>query len=173
METSSGWQVKAGEYLQPEIGGGPRVAKKLERDLRAVGIIGDNEFLVPSKYMQLDANGNIPKGVTNQIRANLRTSRYDTASHSSRGGSRRPSAKKFSFFYFTRRGIKGQKLTAIWELYGRGAGSGHTVPALIVVKAAPKYKKIFDMQAVVERDLDEKFAQAFAVGMEKALATAR
>jgi len=160
----------ASYYLQPQMAGGPRPAKGLEREMRAVGMLGNNEFLVPSRFMKLDQYGNVGRGVVNAVRANLRTMRFDPASQTPRGGPRRKvSAKKFSMFYFTRRGVRGQRLTAIWQRFT----GGHAVPAFIVVAAAPSYRKRFDQAPVVQREVDKNFRPEFEAAYARAVATAR
>jgi hypothetical protein len=170
MQNIGGRGTPAGEYLQPQMEGGPRPAKGLEREMRAVGMLGNNEFLVPSRFMKLDQYGNVGRGVVNAVRANLRTMRFDAASQTPRGGPRRKvGAKKFSMFYFTRAGVRGQRLTAIWQRFT----GGHAVPAFIVVAAAPRYRKRFDQAPVVQREVDKNFRPEFEAAYARAVATAR
>lgn len=155
----------AGTYLQPQMAGGPRPAKGVEKLMRNKRLIGPNEFIVPSKFMALDAYGNVSRGKIQQITANLRID-YDPLKHT-KGGVK--TGKKKTQFFFTRQGVRGQRLTAIWERYP----GGQAVPAFIVVSGAPKYRKRFDPNALAERIVQQNFAHEFDNAMIKALATTR
>lgn len=169
MENIGGRGTPAGKYLQPQMAGGPRPAKGLELLLRARGILGNNEFLVPSKFMKLDQYGNVSRGTVQKILANLQATR-DVYSRTPSGGAR--GGKKKAEFFFTRKGVRGQRHTMIWQTFG-AKGKHNAVPALIVVKAAPQYRKRFDQQAVVERVVAQSFPVEFDNAMIKALATSR
>jgi hypothetical protein len=146
--------------------GSVRGAKGLERLLRSRGILAANEFLVPSQSQKLDQYGNVPRGTIQKILANLQAS-FDPHSRTPSGGAR--GGKKKADYFFTRTGIRGARLTAIWQRFP----SGHAVPAFIVVKSAPQYKKRFDLDQVVKRVVETSFKQAFEDGFAKAKATAR
>lgn len=156
----------AGQYLQPLLGGTARPAKRLEVLLRARGIIGSGEFLVPSTAQKLDAYGNVSRGTIQKILANLQAG-FDPLSRTPTGGAR--GGKKKAEYYFTRKGIRGQRLTAIWHRYP----GGHAVPAFVVVSGAPKYKKQIDLGKVVETTVHRHFAAAFANGYAIAARSAR
>lgn len=150
----------AGVYLQPEIQGIPRGAKGLENALRGIGMIGPGEFLVPSRFMKLDRYGNVPRGEYNKIRANLRTSRVDPASHTPSHGAR-GGKKKAEYFWHRRGGGSysrlGNQMTAIWKRIS----NGRAVPAFIVIGSAPKYRKVFEPGRVVQREVDKRFIAEF------------
>jgi hypothetical protein len=156
----------AGMYLQPLMGGAPRPAKRLESLLRARGLLGSNEFIVPSSAQRLDAFGNVSRGVLQKIIANLQAS-FDPLNRTPSGGAR--GGKKKAEYYFTRRGIRGQTITAIWH---RLPG-GHAFPAFIVVSGAPKYKKQLSIDKTVETSVRKNFQAAFARAYAQAASTAR
>ena len=141
-------------FLSPHIEGGPRSAKRLEVLLRRFDMLGPNEFVVPSKYMRLDGYGNISRGTIQQITANLRIN-MDSLNNTKGGvdtsGGKSKAARNRTQFYFTRRGVRGQKHSIIWQRFTRG----HAVPALIVVSGAPRYRNRFPFaetaQATVAR----------------------
>jgi hypothetical protein len=166
----------ASVYLQPQMESGPRPAKRLELLMRQRGMLSGNEFLVPSQFMKLDEYGNVPRGVINQVIANLCVS-FDPLGDTPSGGSkrsdgsgkRRQGVRQFTMFYFTRRGVRGARMTAIWQRFVRN----HAQPAFIVVSASPKYRKRFDQQAVVQREVDKNFRNEFDIAYARAMATAR
>ena len=64
--------VPAWKYLGPQIVGGGRAAKRLERALYHAGYLGPREFVVPGKSARLDRYGNLRGGQVVQILAYLR-----------------------------------------------------------------------------------------------------
>lgn len=156
----------AGVYLQPHMDGGPRSAKRLEVLLRARGLISSGEFLVPSQFVKLDQYGNVPRGTVQKMLANLQAS-FDPYTRTPSGGAR--GGKKKADYFFTRRGVRGQRLTAIWQNFG-AAAQHHAVPAMIVVTSAPQYKKRFDHVMPVQRVVDQNFRQKFDISYARAIA---
>jgi len=54
-------KVSAANILRTHIEGGDRIIlKNSEIHLRIVGVLKSNQYVVPSKHIQLDANGNVP-----------------------------------------------------------------------------------------------------------------
>jgi len=157
----------ASTYLQPQMRGGIRPAKGLEKLLRERHLIGPNEFVVPSKFMRLDQYGNVPRGIIQQILANLHAYR-DPLQRTTKKTITQRNQKKKTAFYFTRKGVRGQRMTAIWQ---RFSTRGHAVPAFIVVSGAPKYRKRFDPNFLAERVVHQNFPMEFDAAMIKALAT--
>lgn len=158
----------AGVYLQPLMSGGPRPPKRFEALLRSRGLIGRDEFVVPSKFQRLDQYGNVPRSVVQKVLANLRAG-FDPLSHTPTGGAR--GGKKKADYFFTRAGIRGQRLTAIWQNFGSRGGQ-RAVPAFVIVKARPHYKRIFDQEKVVSNELKRRFAVEFDAAYRHAIATA-
>lgn len=65
-------QRGAVNWLQPEIEGGGRAQKAFERAIRGLGVMDGTQFIVPGRYAQLDAYGNISRGQLMQILSQLR-----------------------------------------------------------------------------------------------------
>lgn len=156
----------AGEYLQPQMAGGPRAPKRLERLLRTRGLLGNNEFLVPSKFQKLDSHGNVSRGTIQKILSNLQAT-FDPYQRTPTGGARE--GKKKGEYFFTRKGIRGARHTMIWRRYS----AARAVPAFIVVASAPKYRKRFDQPAVVQRVVRARFPNELRSALDKAVATSR
>lgn len=155
----------AGSYLQPHMEGGARGAKGLESLLRRRGLLSAGEFVVPSSYVPRDRYGNVSRGTIQKILANL-GALTDAYSNTPKGGAR--GGKKKSEYFFTRRGIRGARLTAIWQ---RRASSA--MPVFIVVSGAPTYRRVFDHVKVVQREVNRRFAAEFEKAMAFALQTAK
>lgn len=64
---SSGGNISAGKYLQPEVFGGSRGQKKFERALQAKGLIPNGFVAVPTDKAPLDSYGNVPGSYFVQI----------------------------------------------------------------------------------------------------------
>ena len=62
----------ARRYLAPHIEGGPRPTKRLEAALQKSGHLPVGHFILPTSNMPLDAYGNAPRTVINQILSQLR-----------------------------------------------------------------------------------------------------
>lgn len=169
MENIGGRGTPAGKYLQPEMEGSARQSKGLERLLSARGLISNGEYLVPSKFIKLDQYGNVPKGVVQKMIANLDAG-FDRYNNTPSGGAR--GGKKKAEYFFTRRGVRGARMTAIWQNFGV-KGKQHAIPAFIVVRSAPRYKKTFDHVSVVKQYVELNFPVAFEAAYAKAKATAR
>ena len=155
-----------GYYLKPLLAGSARPAKGLELLMRARGLIDSGEFIVPSTAQKLNQYGNVSAGVIQKISANLRVT-FDKYSRTPSGGAR--GGKKKAEYYFTRRGVRGQTLTAIWHRFP----GGHAFPAFIVVSGAPRYKKQINLKNIVDTSVRKHFAAAFANRYAQAARTAR
>lgn len=155
----------AGDYLQPHMQGGARGAKGLETLLRRRGLLGAGEFVVPSSYAPRDAYGNVSLSTIKKILANL-GALTDAYSNTPKGGGR--GGKKKSEYFFTRRGVRGARLTAIWRRAGDSA-----IPMFIVVSGAPTYRRVFDHVKVVQKEVNRRFPVEFDKALKLALQTAR
>ena len=140
-------------FLAAQVLGGARKPKRMEQLLRSRGLIGNDEFLVPSKFQPLDAFGNVPRSVVQKVLANLQAN-FDPKQNTPTGGAR--GGKKKGEYFFTRKGIRGAHLTAIW----RRTGAGNAVPAFVVTRA-PKYRKRLAFEATVNRTVIEKWPREF------------
>lgn len=85
-------QRAAVRWLRPEIEGGGRPQKAFERAIRGLGVMDGTQFIVPGRYAQLDAYGNISRGQLMQILSQLRT--FTGAETVSRNLPRRDGDKK-------------------------------------------------------------------------------
>lgn len=155
----------AGAYLQPHMQGGARAPKGLELLLRRRGLLGATEFVVPSSYVPRDRFGNVSRGTIQKILANV-GALTDAHSNTPTGGAR--GGKKKSEYFFTRRGVRGARLTAIWQ---RRADTA--IPVFIVVSGAPTYRRVFDHAKVVQTEVNRRFAGEFQKALAFAIKTAR
>ena len=148
-------------YLQPQVEGGQRNAKGIERKLRALGILGPNEFVVPGTGARRNRYGNIPRAQYSKLLADVQGANVGFAQGF---GQATTTVGRKRYFYNPNLRPRG-----IWERYGRG---GRKVrPFLVFVKRAPVYKKRFPFNEIVERTfdryLDEQFEIAFQRGLQR------
>lgn len=74
-DNPSGKGTPADRYLAPQIYGGGRRQKGMERALQAARLMQPNQFAVPAAGAQLDANGNVKRSQIVQILSQLRLQR--------------------------------------------------------------------------------------------------
>jgi hypothetical protein len=65
----------ADRYLAPQIFGGSREQKGMEKALQAAGLMADGDYAVPAAGAQLDANGNVRRSQIVQILSQLKVQR--------------------------------------------------------------------------------------------------
>jgi hypothetical protein len=130
-------------FLGPQIIGGDRKHKRLEKAFVAAGILNEGSFLIPGKGARKDQFGNMQRQQIQEILAQTRTYR-DTQQRSKkksgRGGNQ----------YFVGRSFDGPG-----RIVYRGV-TGRAIPVLIPVKNV-SYKKRFDFFGVVGREFDKNF----------------
>lgn len=133
-------------FLLPEVEGGGRRDKGLEKALRYAGILRSGERVVPSREIALDAYGNVPGGkvrsILNQLRASTGKGAGVFAGEVGMGRTR-----------------------GIWLRAGKGKGRKIT-PLFIFTKAAPKYRPRLDFNAVAERTAKKHFLNEFTKASE-------
>ncbi len=161
------------DALIPQIEGGQRKAKGSERTLRRAGIIGSDEFLVPSRTAPLDRYGNIRKGTMNKILADL-------SAHRSAGfqANRRFDASRQYIFADLghMKGIfrvKGGFRSGGAKANIGGVGSKAWSLMFIVVKGAPSYRKRFKFYESADKYFSKHFDDSFTKWFHKALKTKR
>lgn len=74
-DNPSGKGTPADRYLGPQIVGGNRAQKGMERALQRAGLLGATEFAVPAAGAQLDGNGNVKRSQIVQILSQLKLQR--------------------------------------------------------------------------------------------------
>ena len=119
-------------YLNPQIEGGPRPAKRSEKLLRDRGILPPGMFIVPGAGARMDSHGNMSRGQMQQILAQVRAY-FDPLQ-------RTPQGRRTEYFHAVIGGTNG-----IWR---RRAGG--MVPVLVFVKQ-PQYRARFRFYSTVER----------------------
>lgn len=153
-------------YLQPEIEGGGRGLKGLERLFTR----GASEFLVPGGGMRLDSYGNASRAQLKQIIA----------------AQRKADGKDRKGIFIVYPGSKSHLKPGVYQRMGlttkitRSKGKAVRaekrtggLKALMVFTTRATYRPIYDMQGVVTRVVEAEFGKQFTAQLDHALSTAK
>lgn len=157
-------------FLGPEIYGGLRGQKGFERGLQGAGILPAGWIAVPSKAVQLDANGNVPRSLYRQVLSQLRVQRV--GGHESRTGGAADDKKKRAKtiarqggeFFAGRPGGKGSKHPlGIWFRQGISFDDHKQsiVSPIFIFLEKAKYNKRFRFFEVAQEAVDKHFPIEF------------
>lgn len=166
-------------FMYPQVEGGIRNLKRFEHALRYRGIMPEGMHVVPGVGCQLDAFGNIPVSLINQIISyfnarykegyNLKTT--DKKKQRLARGSKRTG---FGYEYFVSKGkgINGQHFSS--GIYKRVKfSSGTAIKPIMMFVKTPSYKKRFPFYEIANQVVDNNFKKYFDEAMREALLTAK
>ena len=155
----------AAAYLKPEIEGGARNLKRMERALQAAGLLPVGMFAVPAKEAPLDAYGNVPSQFIIRMLSDLRA--FTTAGYrANRKAGRRKGNRATNAFFVPPAGSH-LKPGIYWRMPGR-----MLVPVFIFTRA-PTYRARFDFKGISEKVAREEYPRQFPDAWRRALATDR
>jgi len=152
----------AGYYLKPQVHGGGRRHTPFESRLIRAGKLLASEYLVPTRFADRDAAGDLNPGQIGKILSDLGT--VETARRYP--GARNRGVRRAEAYHFDRSG-RGRP-----GIYKRQAGERNRVPVFIVVKQ-PQYSAIFDFFGVAQATLRTEFARHFRRELARAVAENR
>lgn len=151
----------AGYYLRPQVFGGGRRHTPFESRLIRAGLLGQNEYLVPTRYADRNAAGDLDPGQVVKILSDLGT--IETAAKYP--GARNRGARRLEGYHLDRSGRVRP------GIYKRRAADAR-VP-VFVITGQPHYRAIFDFRGVAERTLRAEFARNFRRELAIAVAESR
>lgn len=162
------------KYLEPEVKGGGRRLKRFERALRYEGIMGPNEWAIPSSVLRLDRYGNISAGTITSVLSQLEAS-PDSLQNATRRSKQRL-RKQGKRLYFTPR--PGSRLKpGVYVRTGRRPKSGGdprgAKPVLLFVRDTPDYRKRYDFYEIVTKVHQRRFEAVFRDQLARAVASDR
>ena len=162
----------ADRYLAPQIFGGERRQKGMERALQAARLMLPNQFAVPAAGAQLDANGNVKRSQIVQILSQLRAQLG--AGYESRGSnsaaSRRAVARQGQTYFAIPVATRG--LHPGVYLKKRFAHGTAIRPVFLFVSSV-RYRPLLRFFEVGEAAARSAFPRNFDIEMKKAIASAR
>lgn len=152
----TGARTPAGRYLIPQVKGGPRPPTPFEFRLIANGKLRSGEFLVPSRFAERNARGDLNPGQITKILSDLGS--IDTAR--SYPGARNRGRRALETYYVDR-------TSTVPGIYlNRGARRRLLV---FVIVRQPTYRPIFDFEGVAKRYEKANFADKFARALARRL----
>jgi len=135
------------KYLGPQIYGGPRDMKKIEKALRTVS---DGQYVLPGSGLNLGPGGDLPKGLITKILSRLGLMLDPTQNMGARTRQRLAKQGKIargstSEFFVGREKGRGRP-TGIYQL----VGPGKVIQVLKFVPKAPQYQIRLPVEQIVE-----------------------
>jgi len=162
----------ADRYLAPQIFGGERRLKGLERALQAARLMKPNQFAVPAVAAKLDANGNVSRSqivqVLSQLRAQLGAGYESRASGSAR--SQATIARQGVTYFAIAEARRGLQPGVYMK---RRFAHGTAIKPVFIFVSHATYRPILKFFEVGERVARTAFPGRFDVEMAKAIASAR
>ncbi|NBX10303.1 MAG: hypothetical protein EBR05_11030 [Marivivens sp.] len=166
----------ASKYLLPHIQGGPAYYHRFQKSLRSAGLLGPNEYAIPtqSDELQLNRYGNVRSSMYTEILYSLKAYR-DISSHA----------------YMKRSGIKRAKRSYVARTTGahNSSKTRNFYPGIYLndwnarqnkesalfwfQRKAPEYKVKYPLSHIAEDFAKDNFNKYFGRAYAKALATAR
>jgi len=150
----------ADRFLGPQIFGGSRGHKGMERMLQANGMMPQGWFVVPGEGAQLDGNGNVRRGQIRQVLSQLKVQR--TGGHESRAtGSQRSNrtiARQGVTYFVLPNGNKGL-LPGIYMK--RKFAQGSAIKPVFIFVSQAQYTQRLRFHEVGQAVVDAQFARHF------------
>ena len=137
--------VPAAKYLNPQVAGGLRNPKPFESRLRSAGLLGSNQFAVPTGNapLKLNSYGNLTGAAYVQILSRLSAMR-EAGYTANRTNSAQSQRKRKAVDYFVAE-INGNK--ALWAR--KGKNNRGIVPVFHFIGKAPSYSARFPVPTII------------------------
>lgn len=161
FEEFSGKGTPSGDYLRPQIDGGPREHTPFENRLIRSGLLNNAEYLVPGRHAERDGLGNLVPGQISKILSDLST--IETAL---RGPNFRERGARRAEKYVLLRPASGAP-KGIYLVSG-----GRRLLVFLIVRQ-PQYTAIFDFKGVAGRTVAREYAAAFRRNLAQAVKTSK
>lgn len=165
------------KYLQPQVEGGQRRLKGMERLLQGAQLMPQNRYAVPGKGAPLDAYGNVKAGTVRKIISQTRSGDVFLGSQSNETDAgrgrrlRRQKKRGGGGSYFVLQQQRGKLMPGIYERYSSGFGSG--VKSIFVFVTTPTYSARYNIYGLAQRQWNTLMPFHFNRELAKALETSR
>lgn len=171
-DNPSGKGTPADRFLLPQIYGGTRGQKGMERLLQRAGLMRSGQFAVPAAGAQLDGNGNVKRGQIVQILSQLRVQRsagFESRATGSARSTRTIARQGVTYFALTekRRGLE----PGIY--LKRKFAHGTAVRPVFLFVSSVHYRERFRFHQVGEATVNARFPVHFDAEWTKAVTGAR
>lgn len=164
------------KYLLPQVQGGERRPKGMERLLQSAGVMPQGMFAVPGNGAQLDAYGNVKPGqvrqILSQLQSGMETGYTSNESEKSRGRRLKREAKRGGGgHYFPIKQRRGALQPGLYERVTTGFGSG--VRSIFVFTRSARYTPRYDIYGLAQRQWNALMPFHFNRELAKALESAK
>lgn len=166
------------KYLFPQVEGGSRGPKGMEKLLRSAGILPQGMFAVPGQGAQLDGYGNVKSGQVRQIISQLRAGDQFLGSVSNETDDSRARRLRRQ----AKRGTRGGNFFALKQAHGRlrpgiyeriVTGFGSAVRSIFIFVRQPHYRVRYDIFALAQRQWNKLMPFHFNRELQKAVDTSK
>lgn len=154
----------AGKYLKPQIEGGARSLKRMERALQSKGLMPTGTFAVPGAQAPLDAYGNVPGPFIVRMLSDLQA--FGEQGYTANRKGERTGLRRTNYFFVPRKGSH-LKPGVYWHMPNK------TLGVVFVFVSKVSYSRRFNFYALGRRVQKAEFEKQFAKAWARALATAR
>lgn len=164
------------KYLQPQVEGGQRRLKGMERLLQGANLMPQNRYAVPGKGAPLDAYGNVKAGtvrkILSQSRAGLEAGYVSNETAAGRQRRlRRQQKRGGGGSYFVLQKQRGKLMPGIYERHDTGFGSA--VKSIFVFVTTPTYSARYNIYGLAQRQWNTLMPFHFSRELAKALETSK
>lgn len=164
------------KYLFPQVEGGDRRPKGMERLLQSKGAMPQGMFAVPGKGAELDRHGNIRSGqvrqIISQMGAGLESGYVSNESEALRGRRmRRQNKRGGGGRYFVQKQKRGRLLPGIYERLVTAFGSG--VRSIFIFVRSVRYRQRYNIFGLAEREWNRLMPFYFNRELKKAIETSK
>ncbi|OWW18421.1 hypothetical protein [Noviherbaspirillum denitrificans] len=170
-DNTFGSGTPADRYLGPEIYGGARTQKGMERALQAAGLMRSGDYAIPAAGAQLDAFGNVKRSQIVQILSQLRVQMASgfESRRSNSAASRRTVARQGVTYFALPTQVRGLKPGIyLKKRFSRGSA----IRPVFIFTSQAGYAKRFDFFGVASRVAEQRLPIHFERELEKAMRTA-
>lgn len=164
------------KYLQPQVEGGQRRLKGMERLLQGANLMPQNRYAVPGKGAPLDAYGNVKAGVVRKIISQSRAGREagyvsNETDAARERRLRRQQKRGGGGSYFVLQKQRGKLMPGIYERHVFGFGSA--VKSIFVFVTTPTYSARYNIYGLAQRQWNTLMPFYFNRELAKALETSK
>lgn len=169
---SAGKGTPADRFLGPQVFGGVRRQKGLEKALQATGLMAAGYVAVPAEGAQLDGNGNVKRSQIVQILSQLKVQQragYESR-RSNSGASRRAVSRQGVTYFALPAATRGLKPGIYLK---RKFGHGSAIRPVFIFTSQAQYQPRLKFFEVAEATVAERLPINVNKGIEKAIERAR
>lgn len=172
LKDDAGKGTPAAKYLLPQIAGGSRPLKRMERALQITNKVSTRMYAMPGSAAQLDAYGNMNRGQVVKILSALGAGEVKAGylANRTKASKKRKGKKAPEYFIGTPGG--GRLPLGVYQRYTFSFGSA-IKPVVIFTQNAPVYRQRYRFQEIASEVVQREFPGQFYAAYNAAVATAR